>query len=385
MPAESAVLDILARLIAFDTTSRGSNLALIEWVEAYLRARGVSSRRVPSADGAKANLHALIGPEVAGGVVLSGHTDVVPVDGQPWTSDPWTLTQRDGKFFGRGTADMKTFLALALAHVDQAKAAPLKRPLILAFSYDEEIGCFGAPGLIADIAALYPRPAAVIVGEPTSMKVLSGHKGVATVIVTVQGREAHSSQPHRGVSANAEALKLMQFVLGMAEEARATAPKDSPFDPPSATLTIGKVAGGTASNILARECSFLWDVRWPPHENAEMYIDRFAAEAARVDADIKLRAPEGGVRWIRRSHTPPLAPHGEGEAEVLARALTGDNETRVASYAAEAGLFQGAAFSVVLCGPGSIDQAHQPDEWIAEEQITEGARFMRDLIERLSS
>lgn len=385
MLAESAIHDILARLIAFDTTSRGSNLALIEWVEAFLHSRGVSTRRVPSADGAKANLHALIGPETAGGVVLSGHTDVVPVDGQPWTSDPWTLTRRDGKFYGRGTADMKTFLALALAHVDEAKAAPLKRPLILAFSYDEEIGCFGAPGLIADIAALYPRPAAVIVGEPTSMKVLSGHKGVATVLVTVQGREAHSSQPHRGVSANAEALKLMQFVLRMSEEASANAPKDSPFEPPSATLTIGKVEGGTASNILARECTFLWDVRWPPSENAELYIERFAAEAAKLDAEIKQRAPEGGVRWIRRSYTPPLAPSRNGEAETLARALTGDNETHVASYAAEAGLFQQSDFSVVLCGPGSIDQAHQPDEWIAEEQIGEGARFMRGLIERLSA
>jgi acetylornithine deacetylase len=383
MPSESAVLDILARLIAFDTTSRGSNLALIEWVEAFLSARGIRSRRVPNAEGTKANLHALIGPEVAGGVVLSGHTDVVPVDGQPWTSDPWTLTKREGKFFGRGTADMKTFLALALAHVDEAKAADLKRPLILAFSYDEEIGCFGAPGLIADIAALYPRPAAVIVGEPTSMKVLSGHKGVATVVVTVNGREAHSSQPHRGVSANAEALKLMQFILNMAEEALANAPQDSPFEPPSATLTIGKVEGGTASNILARECTFLWDVRWPPHEDAELYIERFAKEAAKLDAEIKQRAPEGGVRWVRRSYTPSLAPTRAGEAEILARALTGDNETHVASYAAEAGLFQQAEFPVVLCGPGSIDQAHQPDEWIAEDQITEGARFMRGLIERL--
>ncbi len=252
MPSESAVLDILARLIAFDTTSRGSNLALIEWIEAFLSGRGIETRRVPNAEGTKANLHALIGPEAAGGVVLSGHTDVVPIDGQPWTSDPWTLTKRDGKYFGRGTADMKTFLALALAHVDEAKAASLKRPLILAFSYDEEIGCFGAPGLIADIAAIYPRPSAVIVGEPTSMKVLSGHKGVATLVVTVNGREAHSSQPHRGVSANAEALKLMQFVLRMAQEALENAPKDSPFEPPSATLTIGKVEGGTASNNLAR-------------------------------------------------------------------------------------------------------------------------------------
>jgi acetylornithine deacetylase len=177
----------------------------------------------------------------------------------------------------------------------------------------------------------------------------------------------------------------MQFVLRMADEALAKAPKDSPFEPPSATLTIGRVEGGTASNILARECSFIWDVRWPPDEDAERYIERFAKEAAKLDAELKQRAPEAGVTWFRRSYTPSLAPTRAGEAETLARALTGDNETHVASYAAEAGLFQQAEFPVVLCGPGSIDQAHQPDEWIAEEQIEEGARFMRGLIKRLSA
>lgn len=384
MAQDTAVLDILARLIAFDTTSRNSNLALIEWVEAFLAARGIASRRVPNADGQKANLHALIGPAVEGGVVLSGHTDVVPVDGQPWTSDPWALTPRDGKLFGRGTADMKSFIALALAHVDAARAAPLKRPMILAFSYDEEIGCFGAPSLIGDLAALYPKPAAVIVGEPTSMKVISGHKGVATFTVTVTGREAHSSQPHRGVSANAEALKLMQLVLTMADDALAKAAKNSPFDPPAATMTIGKVEGGTAGNIIARECKFLWDLRWLPDEDPAPYIARFREAAEKLDAEIKARAPEGGVTFVQRSNTPPLAPR-DSEAELLARALTGDNEMRVASYAAEAGLFQRSEFPVVICGPGSIDQAHQPDEWIEETQIAEGAAFMRRLIERLSS
>ena len=380
--AEQKALDILSRLIGFDTTSRESNLHLIAWVEDYLHARGVETRRVPNTEGTKANLHALIGPAVPGGVVLSGHTDVVPVDGQPWTSDPWVLVAREGKLYGRGTADMKSFIALALAEVDRALAAPLKRPLILAFSYDEEIGCFGAPSLIADIAALYPKPAAVIVGEPTSMHVISGHKGVATFLVTVEGREAHSSQPHRGVSANAEALKLMQLVLQMAEEASAKAAKNSPFDPPAATMTIGRIEGGTAGNIIARRCQFLWDLRWLPEEDPAPYIARFREAAAKLDAEIKARAPEGGVTFVQRSNTPPLAPR-ESDAEMLARALTGDNQMRVASYAAEAGLFQRGDFPVVLCGPGSIDQAHQPDEWIAEDQIALGARFMRELTDKL--
>jgi acetylornithine deacetylase len=384
MPSEAAVLDILTRLIAFDTTSRNSNLALIEWVEDFLRARGIASLRTPNADGTKANLHALVGPAAQGGVVLSGHTDVVPVDGQKWSSDPWTVTRRDGKYFGRGAADMKTFLALALAHVDEARAANLKRPLILAFSYDEEIGCFGAPGMIADIAKLYPKPAAVIVGEPTDMKVVSGHKGVATFAVTVEGREAHSSNPALGVSANAEALKLMQLIVEMGEEAAASA-GESAFIPPAATMTIGKVEGGTASNILARQCDFVWDLRWPPEQSAAPYIARFKEVAAKLDAEIKSRAGEGGVRWTQRSNTPPLAIARGGEAESVARALTGDNETRAVAYGAEAGLFQAADFSVVLCGPGSIDQAHKPDEWISEEQVALGGKFMRGLIARLSA
>ncbi|HYD74182.1 MAG TPA: M20/M25/M40 family metallo-hydrolase, partial [Candidatus Binatia bacterium] len=200
--------ELLAQLVAFDTTSRNSNLALIEWVEAFLAKRGIGSHRVSNADGTKANLCALIGPAVEGGVVLSGHTDVVPVDGQPWSSDPWVVTERGGKLYGRGVADMKSFLAVSLAHIDAALDAKIQRPLILAFSYDEEVGCLGAPSLIEDIVRTAPRPSAVIVGEPTSMKVVSAHKGIRSFLVEVLGREAHSSLPDQGVSAVMEALKL---------------------------------------------------------------------------------------------------------------------------------------------------------------------------------
>ena len=376
-------LEILSRLIAFDTTSRNSNLALIEWVEAYLGARGVESVRVANADGSKANLYAFIGPRVAGGVVLSGHTDVVPVDGQPWNSDPWVLTERAGKFYGRGVADMKSFLALALAHIDEARSAALTRPIVLAFSYDEEVGCLGAPAMIDQLAALGPKPGAVIVGEPTSMKVISAHKGVRSFIVEVTGREAHSSLPDTGVSAIMEALQLMNLVVAMGREARSAA--HAHFHPAGPTMTIGLVQGGTALNILARQCSFVWDLRAPTAGGAEAIEARFFAAAAALDADIKRRAPEGGVTITRRSNTPELAMAPESAAEALARALTGDNETRAASYAAEAGLFQRAGLPAVLCGPGSIEQAHQPDEWIERTQIEEGAVFMRRLIAHLSA
>lgn len=378
-----ATLDILTRLIAFDTTSRNSNLELIAWVEDFLRQRGIASRRVANADGTKANLYASIGPDVAGGVVLSGHTDVVPVDDQPWSSDPWVLSERGGKLYGRGTADMKAFIALVLAHVDAARGAALKRPIVLAFSYDEEIGCLGAPALIAELAAQANKPSAVIVGEPTSMKVVSAHKGVRSFIVEVTGREGHSSLPDQGVSAVMEAVKLMSLVADMSEEARAlTHPH---FKPPGPTMTIGKVDGGTASNILARRCSFIWDCRCPEMAQGDAIERRFRAVAAEVDASIKARAPEGGVTITRRSNTPGLTIERASEAEVLARALTGDNETRAVAYAAEAGLFQRAGMPAIICGPGSIEQAHQPDEWIERAQIEEGAAFMRRLIARLSA
>ena len=378
-----ATLDILTRLIAFDTTSRNSNLELIAWVEDFLRQRGIASRRVANADGTKANLYASIGPDVAGGVVLSGHTDVVPVDDQLWSSDPWVLSERGGKLYGRGTADMKAFIALVLAHVDAARGAALKRPIVLAFSYDEEIGCLGAPALIAELAAQANKPSAVIVGEPTSMKVVSAHKGVRSFIVEVTGREGHSSLPDQGVSAVMEAVKLMSLVADMSEEARAlTHPH---FKPPGPTMTIGKVDGGTASNILARRCSFIWDCRCPEMAQGDAIERRFRAVAAEVDASIKARAPEGGVTITRRSNTPGLTIERDSEAEVLARALTGDNETRAVAYAAEAGLFQRAGMPAIICGPGSIEQAHQPDEWIERTQIEEGAAFMRRLIARLSA
>lgn len=376
-----AARDLLARLVSFDTTSRGSNLELIGWVEGYLDDLGVTHRRVPNADGSKSNLLATIGPQGEGGVVLSGHTDVVPVDGQPWSSDPFSLTERDGRLYGRGTCDMKGFLALALAAAPElAKAA--RRPVHLAFSYDEEIGCLGAPSMIEVIRRELPRPAVVVVGEPTNMEAVSGHKGIATFHVTVTGREAHSSQTHLGVSAVMEAVKLMAALNTLSASFEAQADPASPFMPKGPTLTIGMVHGGTAHNILARECTFVFDLRCPAPHTPEALIQPFLRQAEALDRELKARAPEAGVVVEMRTNVPPFAPEPDGVAEAFARRMAGDNgPPRVVAYAAEAGQFQGAGFSTVICGPGAIDQAHQPDEYVEVTQMQRGAQFMRRLIE----
>ena len=378
-------IEQLGRLVAFDTTSRGSNLELIAYVEDLLSGLGVASRRVANADGSKANLLASIGPQVAGGVVLSGHTDVVPVDGQPWTSDPFVLTQKGDKLYGRGACDMKGFLALALAAAPHLASASLKRPVHLAFSYDEEVGCLGAPDLIAEIAARVPPPSAVIVGEPTGMEAISGHKGIATFKVTVTGREAHSSQTHLGVSANMAAIGLMARLVTLSEHLAAEADPASLFTPKGASLTIGQINGGTAVNILARECVFAFDLRTPPGLKPGPLLADFFAEAKALDAALKTRFQQAGVLVEARSSTPAFAPEPDGAAESFARRLAGDNgPSRVAPYAAEAGQFQEAGYSTVICGPGYIDQAHQPDEYVEISQMQRGAQFMARLIEAMA-
>jgi acetylornithine deacetylase len=378
-------LELLARLIAFDTVSAKSNLALIDWVEDYLRAYGVEARRIASGDGIKASLVAAIGPLVEGGVVLSGHTDVVPVADQAWSSDPFVLTRRDGRLYGRGACDMKGFIALALAAVPELAAAPLAQPVILALSFDEEIGCLGAPAMIEEIGRAFPAPALAVIGEPTSMEVVSGHKSIAVWRVTVTGREAHSSQPHLGASAVMAAARLMAVLVETADRLEAMADPASPFEPKGATLTIGQVEGGTAPVILARHCSFQFDLRAPAGFDAAAELARFFAIAAQLDAELKARAPDGGVLIEALADVPPLVADPRGEAGRFVRGLAGDNgPDRVVSYASEAGQFQRAGIPSVLCGPGSIDQAHQRDEYVEIAQIERGAAFMVRLIEALS-
>lgn len=378
-------IDILRTLVAFDTTSRDSNLALIAWVEAYLAGHGVASHRVPNEQGDKANLYATVGPVATGGVVLSGHTDVVPVDGQAWSSDPFTLTERDGRLHGRGTCDMKGFIALALAAVPDILAANPRRPAHLAFSYDEEVGCLGAPAMIERMVRELPTPSAVVVGEPTMMAPVNGHKGIAAFYVTVTGHEAHSSLTHLGASANMAAIPLLSRLHALAAELEAAGDPTNGFTPAGATLTVGQLNGGTALNILARECVFGFDLRTPPGVDPLTVLQPFFDHADAADGELKARFPHAGVEVRRRSLTPPLRPEADGEALRLVRRLTGDNSAPgVVAYAAEAGQFQEAAWSTVICGPGSIEQAHQADEYVDLVQMQRGAAFMQRLTEELA-
>lgn len=376
---------MIARLVGFDTVSRRSNMALIDWVRDHLAGYGVESRLVPSPDGAKANLFATIGPMTEGGVVLSAHTDVVPVDGQPWDTDPFTLVERDGRLYGRGTADMKSFPAVALALLPEILEAGLKRPLHLALSYDEEVGCFGAPAMIERMTRELPRPGAVIVGEPTSMGVVLAHKGCYVLRTTVTGHEVHSSQIDRGVSAVMTAARLVNLVGDMAAENAAAADPACGFDPPFTTLQVGTIEGGTAANITARHCSFVWDIRPLPGDDWTRYRDRFEAECDRLRAAMRRISPDCDIRTEQLAGVPGLAPEPDGPAAQLCHALTGRNDTGMVSFAAEAGQFQEAGLSTVLCGPGSIDQAHQPNEYIDIAQVTACEGFLRDLVRRLAA
>ena len=376
---------ILDRLIAFPTVSRDTNLPLVDWLQDYLSAHGITSHRIPSPCGIKAHLYAQVGPDVAGGVILSGHTDVVPVDGQAWTMDPWTVTEKDGKLFGRGTCDMKGFDALAIWALVAAKDAPLKRPLQLALSFDEEVGCMAVKDLVEGmIASELPRAESVIVGEPSMMKVVTGHKGGSGFMVHVHGFEVHSSLAPYGVSAIHEGVRLIHWANEQNEaNARAT-PSElaAPFDPPYSTLHVGVISGGTAHNITAKDCEFLLSVRAVPGDSG--WDGKMLAAAAAIEKTMQAVKPETSIEMKPVFGVPPLSPENGGPAEVLSRRLTGDNGTHVVSYGTEGGQFQTRGYSVVVCGPGDIAQAHQPDEFLTLEQFAAGQSFMERLIDDLT-
>lgn len=381
----SKQLEWISRLVAFDTTSSRSNLALIEDVEAYLAELGVETFRVENDDKTKSNLYAIVGPRVEGGVVLSGHTDVVPVEGQDWSTDPWTVTEKNDRLYGRGVADMKSFSAIGLSLVPEMLEAGLKRPLIFALSYDEEIGCLGAPSMIAEIADKVPAPAAVIVGEPTNMNVINGHKGIGSFRVTVKGYTTHSSQTDRGVSAVEAAARLIAKISDMRAARAKSAEPDCPFDPPYSTMTVNVVRGGTQLNIMAGEAVFDWDLRIVPGDSREDIIEEFTDFAKGVEAEMRAKSSACRISIEEMTNAPPLAPLADNPAADLVKAISGRNSTDVVAYAAEAGQFQEAGFSTVICGPGSIDQAHQPDEYITIEQVEAGTVFLQRLIKRMAA
>jgi acetylornithine deacetylase len=377
-PSYSAT-ELLARLVHFDTTSNRSNLPLVRFVEDYLAQHGIASHIVPNAEGTKASLYATIGPAAVPGIALSGHTDVVPVEGQSWTSDPFVLTERDGRLYGRGAADMKGFLACVLAAVPDLKKRHLTVPVHLALSYDEEVGCIGVRPLIAEIGRRFVRPRVVIVGEPTSMSVVDAHKGPVRWHVDIQGRAAHSSMAPLGVNAISVAGKLLAELTRIEQELKA-APRDERFDPPYATLQVTRIDGGTATNIVPVSCRLDFDLRALPGVDAAA-IDRRIRAFADRECVVEMRrvAPEAGIEVRIANEVPPFASGPNSEAVALALHLAGQNETHAVSYATEAGLFQAAGSPAVVVGPGDIAQAHIADEWIAKDQLDKCMGFLTRL------
>ncbi|HST94172.1 MAG TPA: acetylornithine deacetylase [Microvirga sp.] len=373
-------LEMLAKLVSFDTVSSKSNLPLVEFVETYLQSWNVPYLRLPNEAGDKAAIYATVGPQDRGGIVLSGHTDVVPVTGQAWTTDPFVLRVENGRAYGRGAVDMKAFDALALALVPEFQAAGLKTPIHIMLSYDEETTCLGVVDAIRRLGHDLPLPKAAIVGEPTSLEVVDAHKSVVTFTTRVHGFEAHSSKPYLGASAVMTAAELIGELNRIADEMMERGDPSGRFDPPYTTVHVGIVNGGTARNIMAKACSFHWEFRGLPSLDPQEIpdrLDRFVREVALKR--LNRFGDFGHIETQLEVAVPGLAPEPGSAAETLALRLAGRNRTQTVPFGTEAGHYQAAGIPTVVCGPGSIDQAHQPDEYITLEQLEAGAAFLRRL------
>lgn len=378
-------IEILGRLVGFPTISSRSNLDLIEFVRAFLEERAIPARLFPDPVEPKAGLIATIGPPVAGGVVLSGHTDVVPTEGQNWTDDPFLLTERDGQFFGRGAVDMKGFLAAVLARVSTMKSAQLKRPIHLAFSFDEETTCRGVIPLVAALDRDGPPISAVFVGEPTGMMPVDAHKGAYGYTTEITGFEAHSSLIENGVSAISIGARLISHLEDRMRERARLADASSRFDPPYTTAHVGIVRGGTATNILAGRCTLEWELRPMPGDDAAIHLADFAACADELLAAARRTAPDCAVVTREDCAYPSLRPEPGSEAEELVIRLTGHNRMGAAPFCSEAGCFQGKGWPTIVIGPGSVEQAHKPDEFVSRAQLAACDTFLERLTETLSA
>lgn len=382
--AKPQSLDMIKRLIAFDTTSRESNLELIEFVRGYLDDLGVASRLVHDETGKKANLYATLGPSDRAGIMLSGHTDVVPVDGQPWDTDPFHASESDGKLFGRGAADMKSFIAIVLTLAPEFLKRDLQVPIHLAFSYDEEVGCVGVRRLIEMLKGLDQRPYACIVGEPTGMKPVRAHKGQKRVCCHVHGLEAHSALADRGVNAVEAAAEVIAHLKSMARRLRDQGPHDSNFDPPYTTVHTGTIEGGTALNIVPKACSFEFEFRYLPSDDPEaLYREVLDYAERNILPEMQAVSDATGFSWEELSAIPELEIDEDAELTQLIKALTGANQSVTVPFGTEAGLFQLADIPTIVCGPGGIDQMHKPNEFIALDQVAECEAFMHRLMDHL--
>ena len=376
--------DMIAKLVAFDTTSSKSNLDLIEFVRTYFESYGATCDVVPNEDGSKANLYATLGPMEPGGIVLSGHTDVVPVEGQTWHTDPFQVTEKDGRLYGRGTTDMKSFSAIALALVPNFVARGLKTPLHFALSYDEEVGCLGVHSMVDHMIQKRPRPKCIIVGEPTSMKVVNAHKGLHAFKTTIVGKEAHSSAPHLGGNAIVAAGSLIHYLSSVAEAFTRETRRGARFDPPYATINVGTITGGSAVNIIPKSCSFLWEFRSLPDQDPQVIIDGFESFAQQdVLPKLQQNAPDASIVTELTAVIPTFTPLKGSPAETLTLILAQQNDSYAVSYGTEAGIFQNADIPTVVCGPGDIAQAHQPNEFISLEQVDACEAFLRRLMDHV--
>ncbi len=371
-----ATKELLARLVAFDTTSHKSNVAIQRFIEDYLAQHGIASELIFADGGEKANLFATIGPRDTPGVALSGHTDVVPVTGQSWDTDPFQMVEKGGRLYGRGTTDMKGFLACVLAAVPDFKRRSLKTPIHIAFSYDEEIGCVGVRPMIAELGRSLPRPRMVFVGEPTSMTVVDAHKGPVRWQIDIRGRAAHSSMAPLGVNAIHYASIVIAELMRIEDELK-SATRDERFDPPYATLQVTEISGGTASNIVPINCSIGFEIRAMPGldiDAIEARLNRFVNENCLPS--MRAIAPEADIAIQLSNKVPPFGARSGEEVVSLALKLAGQNDTHAVPYATEAGLFQHAGAPSVVCGPGNIAQAHTANEWITESELQKCMNFL---------
>jgi acetylornithine deacetylase len=379
-----SALDLVTTLIGFDTTSRGSNLDLIAFARALLEGCGARCRLTHDASGRKANLFASFGPDGDGGIVLSGHTDVVPVDGQDWSSDPFKAEIRDGRLYGRGACDMKGFVGVALSLAPEIARAKLTRPLHFALSYDEEVGCVGVTGLLEDLKAQGIKPALALVGEPTLMKIVGAHKGGAKLVTKCCGREHHSSAPEKGANAVMMAGEFVSLLDDVWNNLRADA--DARFDPPHSTVQATVISGGTAVNILAREALVTWEYRCLPDRDPEKILETVRRRAAsEILPKYRARASEAGFATELHAQYPGLVMDEDSPAVLLARELTGANQVEAVSYGTEAGHFQNYGIPAVICGPGSIDQAHRADEYCELSELESCENFLRKVIAKAST
>ena len=386
MPQILTPREILAQLVSFPTVSHSTNLDLIDWLETYLASHAIPTARHWNEDRGKAALLAHAGPLQAGGVVLSGHSDVVPVAGQNWTSDPFELTQRGDRLYGRGVCDMKGYVALSVWALVEAQRLGVQRPLQLALSYDEEVGCTGAGPMLDTLQAVFPKASLALIGEPSRMQPIQAHKGGVGYQVAVKGFEVHSSLLPYGVSAIMEGARLIGWVNDRNTALQGAQPSAlaARFDPPFTTLHVGMISGGTAHNITAADCRFAVEMRVVPGEDLEALAAEFEVAALTLTGRMQKVHPDAGLHLHRFFRVPALQPEPQGEAEALVRRLTGANAGGVVSYGTEAGIFQTAGYSAVVCGPGDIAQAHQPDEYLDLSQLEAGQAFMARLLKDLA-